>query len=406
MSVQMAIELDIFRDLNFLLSLALAMRLWDSDKHSLKRFGSLCTGFPKRKIILVNSRHGEDLPEAFQGLSLFLYDPRDRPPFWCVRFWFTRIFLCRQAPRQVQTLISIAKSVGAQSIVASDAYSALLDAEKHLPGVKMYWIQHGLYLNQGASILRREKDFASKTTSITLLTISDYDVSNYARWGVDSCTKIPVGSLKNGIYVKRRLAMVHPPSQPRFNICLVEKGYKLNPESEYSQGYRDNWDAFLPIFAQYLNLRRPRLIVAFSQSSERQLVADLFREKLGYDFVGTDERDEFATYASSDSAELTIGIASTVLAESLSRKRKVLSFNCSPHSLWSFPGSSFIRLNSSLDLSLHQLQTKVDEVLAMTWDEYASRTKETLNLFAVDATRTVSSIRSIVLGDEAVQTRE
>lgn len=280
-----------------------------------RQFRSLICGFPRHEIIVICSRHGQRLPEAFHGLTPFRYDPRVRPPLWCIRFWFTRVCLTRSVPRNVRSLVSIARAVRASRIVATDAFSDLLDAECCLPETKLFWVQRGLYLEQSGSTLIREREYESRNTRIVLLAISEYDRINYRRWGASEIRSIPVGSLNNGIYEKLKTP-VQSVGNPRFDICLFEKGLKRKPDSEYTRGFKENWDNFLPVFSGYLNSHQTRLIVAVSRSSEREDVIRYLYEKLQYDFTITKD-DDFATYRASDTSEVTIGIASTVLAESL-----------------------------------------------------------------------------------------
>jgi len=376
------------------------MHEWQEYK-TFREFWSLVFGFPKHDILLVNSRHGQWLPVAFEGFRTFQYDPRIRPPVWCFRFWFTRIFLTKSVPRSVRSLVSIARVVRASRIVATDRFKDLLDTEAFLSETKLFWVQHGLYLDQSSSTLKRDKECEFRDSRVVLLALSEYDRHHYRRWGASKLTIIPVGSLNNGIYEKTR-APVSSVRRSDFDICLVEKGLKLNPDSDYGRGFKENWDNFLPVFSEYINSERPRLIVAVSKSSERNAVVRYLYDKLKYDFTITDE-DDFSTYRASDLANVTIGIASTVLAESLSRKRKVLSFNCTTYTVWDFPGSNFVRINSEPQLSLELLCTKLNETLALSWEDYAKKASETLQLFAVDGSKTIDRIRHEVTDGLAIQ---
>ena len=376
------------------------MREWQEYKN-FREFWSLVFGFPKHDILLVNSRHGQWLPVAFEGFGAFHYDPRIRPSVWCFRFWFTRIFLTKSVPRNVRSLVAIARTVGASRIVASDAFRDLMDVESSLPETKLFWTQHGLYLDQSGSTLQREDTNGFRDSRIVLFALSEYDQNNYRRWGASKLNTIPVGSLNNGIHEKTR-AQVSSICRSDFDICLIEKGLKLNPDSDYGRGFKENWDNFLPIFSEYINSERPRLIVAVSKSSERSAVVRYLYDKLKYDFTITDE-DDFSTYRASDLANVTIGIASTVLAESLSRKRKVLSFNCTTYTVWDFPGSNFVRINSEPQLPLELLRTKLNETLALSWEDYAKKASETLQLFAVDGSKTIDRIRHEVTDGLAIQ---
>lgn len=373
------------------------MRRWSLRTN--RELWSLTFGFPRRDILIVNSRHGEYLPEVFAGLSVFHYDPRVRPPFWCLKFWILRLLAFNDAPHEIRTILSIVRTSGVRRIVSMDAYSDLLDVEKYARGAKLFWIQHGLYLDQSTSVLEREAVSASRTTNITLLAIGEYDRANYRRWGATGIRTVPVGTLNNGVYsTKTKAKEIVSGTADAFDICLVEKGLKVNPKSDYSKAFRDNWDSFLPVFAKYLHAKNPRLIVAVSNSSERPSVIRYLSRFLEYDFTITDQHEDFATYRASDSAKITIGIASTVLVESLSRKKKVLSFNCTPYNFWDFPGSKFIRLSDGPRLSLDRLTNKIDLTMSLTWSEYSQYALESLRLFATDSHQTIAMIRAMVTG--------
>lgn len=372
------------------------MRQWYRGSRNFRGLAPLVIGHPTRRIIAVNSRHGQNLPDALAGLSVLYYEPRTRPPLWCVRFWLVRIFQTRTVPRVAKTLVAIAKTTQAKTVVATDSYSELLDAEPHLTGIDLFWVQHGLFLNQEGSSLVRERELPVRNTDVTLLSIGPYDRDNYRRWGTRNIRTIPVGSLNNGLYVRSR-GTNWGHLETEFDICLVEKGLKTDPDSEYGRAFKENWDRFFTVFSAYLQQERPKLVVAVSGSAERDDVISYLRQSLSYDFVVTAD-DDFATYRASDAANLTIGLASTVLVESLSRQRKILTFNCTPHSIWDLPLPNAMKLGGWPKLDYEVLAERIGAVRAMTWEQYSAEMGRFLESFVVDSSMTVDRVREVISG--------
>ena len=357
----------------------------------------LICGLPRRRIVVVRARHGEMLREVFPEDDAWEFNPQLRPPIWCLRFWFYRVFLTRNVPRQSRTLVSVVKVVGARRVVATDVYSEeFFGAEAFLPKTRLYWVQHGLYLNQADSDIKREAEYPIRNTAIKLLAISPYDCANYLRWGVKPSNPIAVGSLKNGYYVNQQTS-TKPGDSDEFDICLVEKGFTINPPNEFFSEVRAYWDRFLLVFAETLQLLKPRLIIAFSKTDNSDRVVSHFRNVLSHPFEISDYRDPFATYRASDCANVTIGVVSTALVESLSRQRKVLSFNCTHHAIWDLPGSPATRVSGDPNFSAETLRGKITEVMAQSWDEYAATNNETIRLLAVNPHETIQLIRNEVL---------
>lgn len=374
-------------------------------RQSLRKvFGAinpLVCGLPRRRVVVVRTRHGEKLHEVFCDDGTWELNPQLRPPIWCVLFWFHRVFMTRAVPRQSRTLVSVAKVVGARRIVATDVFSEeFLGAEAFLPRARLYWVQHGLYLNQTESEIKREADYPIRNTSIKLLAISPYDCENYLRWGVRPSTSVAVGSLKNGLYVNQQISRTQGLGD-KFDICLVEKGFALEPPNEFFSEVRAYWNRFLLIFAETIQIMKPNLVIAFSKTDNTKRVIEHFQNTLNYPFDFTDPEDPFATYRASDSASITIGVVSTVLAESLSRQRKVLSFNCSHHDIWNLPGSASTRVSDNPNFSAELLRNKLTETIAQSWGEYAAKNAETIRLLTVDPSATLQLIRNEVLSGMA-----
>lgn len=340
---------------------------------------SLLLGWGRVDLLIVDSRHGGNLSEASTGLRFCIYDPTQGPPLWCLRFWLLRVFAVRDLPREIRTLVSITRTLKIRAVLATDAYSALADAEGFLGSTDLYWVQHGLFLDQRGSEIKRELDRPDRESSITLFATSPYDLQNYRRWGVRPRTIIPVGTFKNSSYLMR-LKAKSPSGTKAFDICIVEKGIKPNPDSELGLLRRESWRELLNHLNAYCQQNSARVILALSQSTDQKAVLEWIQSVFTHDFELADPNDDFSTYEASDQSELTIGQASTVLCESLSRQCKILAVNYSNIKFWDLPGKGLTQMNSP---SRDRLFNRIDSLRTMTWNEYWRQTPEALKQLTV-----------------------
>lgn len=368
---------------------------------SQSSYRSLIFGFTRVDLVVVASRHGQNLASVTDDLKCFFYNPSKRPPVWCLRFWFYRVFTVTKIPSGLRTLVTITRLLSAKGILSTDSYSALADAEHHLGSVKLYWVQHGLFLDQRSDTLKREPEMADRSSSITLFAVAPYDHEHYRRWGVRPTQTLPVGSLQNSFFLKN-VGQISGTSSS-YDICLVEKGIKVNSDSEFGELRKASWRKFLRDINQFCSSRDLKVIVALSRSSDITNTLEWIRDIFTYDFEVTELQDEFSTYKAVDASSLTIGQASTVLVEALCRQKKVLGFNYSKLGYWDLPGIGLSHLNSP---SYETLSERIDTLLPMSWDTYWSNTPEELKQLTVDKPFETISIINKVLRTELQGARE
>jgi hypothetical protein len=160
----------------------------------------LVVGFRRIDLLIVESRHAQDLDVVTDGLTFARYDPSTRPPLWCLHFWIYRLFLVAKVPADAKTLIAIARALRVKAIISSDAYKTLDTVTEHLPHVHRYFVQHGIYLDQRNSAITWEQVFPDRSSQITLFSIGVHDQTHYRRWGIRPARIVPTGTLKNSIY--------------------------------------------------------------------------------------------------------------------------------------------------------------------------------------------------------------
>lgn len=370
-------------------------------RRSQSSYRSLIFGFTRVDLVVVASRHGQNLASVTDDLKCFFYNPSKRPPVWCLRFWFHRVFTVTKIPSGLRTLVTITRLLSAKGILSTDSYSALADAEHHLGSVKLYWVQHGLFLDQRSDTLKREPEMADRSSSITLFAVAPYDHEHYRRWGVRPTQTLPVGSLQNSFFLKN-VGQISGTSSS-YDICLIEKGIKVHPDSELGRMRKASWHSFLKDFNEYCCARDLRVVIALNRSSEEEKTLEWLETQFTYGFDTTQTDDEFSTYKAVDASSLTIGQASTVLVEALCRQKKVLGFNYSKLGYWDLPGTGLSHLNSP---SYETLSERIDTLLPMSWDTYWSNTPEELKQLTVDKPSETISIINKVLRTELHGARE
>lgn len=346
--------------------------------------------------LVVRSRHGENLGEVTGNLSYCTFDPQVRPPVWCIKFWLRRAFLVSSLPEEIRTLAAIIQTLRVRMVISTDQYRDLLTAERHLQGVHFYWIQHGLFFDQRSESIRREEAYPDHETSLTLFALSPYDCENFRRWGARPKRVIPVGSIKNSIYL-RHSGSIRDETCPSYDLCIVEKGINPDSVSEMARMRRDSFAELLESIAAYCSNNSLKVVVALSPSSAEDAVLEWMRLRFSYPFDIVYGRDNFATYRTVDRSEVTIGQSSTVLSEALCRKRKVLSVNFSSLSYLALPGGGIASITRPSRL---ELERRLDEIRGSSWESYWSVVApETRALTVTNPTATVAEINRIVMAD-------
>lgn len=355
---------------------------------------SLIFGKRRTDLLVVASRNGQALTKPTGNLSFYYYDPTKRRPVWCLSFWFYRIFLSSNVPKEFRTLVTLTKILSVQGILATDAYKTLADAENYLGSVRLFWVQHGIFL--GHFISNRAVAPSSRFSRITLFAISPHDTENYQRFGIVPGCIIPTGSLQNCAYLSEANQMLTRQSN-RYDICLVLRTVQISEPGQLNQTIKQTIQTFLEDFNQYCKTRKPRVVVAISPNSSgssHQENLQWMRRFLQHDFDVTDSGDQFATYRAIDSSNLTVGTHSTVLVEALSRGRKILSFNYSNLAFLDLPGAGLSHMNSP---SYENLCERIDSLLPMSWETYWSKTPKELKDLTVDEpAEAISTINKVL----------
>jgi hypothetical protein len=359
-------------------------------------FLELVVGFRRLDLLIVESRHAQNLDTVADGLTFARYDPSTRAPLWCLHFWIYRLFLVAKVPADAKTLIAIARALRVKAIISSDAYKTLDTVTEHLPHVHRYFVQHGLFLDQQKSLVKREEVFPDHPSQVTLFATGDYDRVHYRRWGIRPQRVVPIGTLKNSVYLTTG-APIHTRGTSAFDLCIVEKGLKPNPDTDLGIRRRDSWEKILGALTLYCQKFEPRVVVAISHSSEPHEVLSWLKQHFPYEFSVTNHLDPFATYRAVDSSELTIGQASTVLCEALSRQRKCLSIDYADIEFWNLPGEGISRLVSPTDGELHD---RINHLLGLDWDSYSRQLPPELrDLMISDPSAGISTINSTIRAD-------
>lgn len=355
---------------------------------------SLILGRRHLDLLIVKSGHGEDLSLVATGLKFRVYDPERKPAVWCIRFWIHRVFRVRDLPLGSRTIVSLVRVMRASRVISTDQYRNLGDSDEFLPGTEIYLVQHGTYIDQTTSVMKRDKEVADRSCKLTLFSISHYDITNYRRWGVRPMSVLPVGTLKNCVYVNS-IAPDQTNKAETFDVCIIEKGIILSPDSELKQLRLEMWRRFLTDFNAYCSIYRPRVIIALTAGSDAEGSESWIRGFLNYEFeVARQSTDRFATYKAIDSSNLSIGQASTTLTEALSRQRKILNFNYSSNSFWDLPGSGIMSLNRPTQ---NDLIERIELLRSLSWDSYWARASETLRSFTIkDPSQTIRQINHVL----------
>lgn len=363
---------------------------------------ALLIGRTKVSALVVKSRHGENLGEITGNLRYCVFDPQVRPPIWCIRFWVRRAFFVSSLPKEIRTLSAIAQTLRVRVVISTDQYRDLLTAERHLKGIRFYWVQHGLFFDQRSESIRREEAYPDRNTSVTLFALSSYDCENYRRWGARPDRVIPVGSLNNSVYLNLPRTFRDEISL-NYDLCIVEKGLNPNPDSELSAIRRDNFAELLGGLAPYCSNNSLKVVVALSQSSNQDAVLEWIRNTFLYNFDIVYSRADFSTYRTVDRSDVTIGQVSTVLSEALCRNRKVLSVNFTSLNYLVLPGGGIASITRP---SRMELAERLDVIRRASWANYWSAVSaETRALTVADPVSAVSKINQILMADTELDIR-
>ena len=359
----------------------------------------LVFGLRQVDLLIVLSRHAGDLTLAAEGIRHVVYDPSQRPPWWCFRFWILRLIGNQRVASEIRTLLTIVSVLRCRAIISSDAYRDLIKAEPLLRSAHLYFVQHGLFSANPDKARVLGKSFVIRDSDITLFSIGQFDRRFYVSGGIRPKRVIPIGTLKNSVYCQSMAANAVGGVAKSYDLCVVEKGIKAQPDSDFSKLRLDSWVHILSALNHYCHNTDFRVIVALSNSDDPSEVLQWIKRHFRYEFDVSDPLDPFATYRAVDQSEVTIGQSSTVLCEALSRHRKVLSVDYSTPSLFNLPGDGIAILKNP---SLLEFAERIDVIRRLDWATYQkSLSEETIDLLGPDPRLGIHTISQTVRRDLA-----
>ena len=164
-----------------------------------------------------------------------------------------------------------------------------------------------------------------------LLSWGNREILSYGFLGCRPEFVVPVGSVLNDAYVKSRRDYDFKKRKNR--ICIVSE-FRDDQHEQYDNYMSQrvhSWSIILTQIrecAERLNLEidvalRPGVFGATSQERQKQY----FTQFLGNRCTFTEHNSEFASYRAVDRSEVTVGLQSALLAESLGRDNKVVYIN-------------------------------------------------------------------------------
>ncbi len=255
---------------------------------------------------------------------------------------------------------------------------------RHLPILRMLSIQHGLDLR---------RQVAPDVRYGVLAVWGQYSADWFPRFGRDEKDYVVVGALRDSRY---RAVRRHLDVPRRDAICLISNVKNDRWRGPANTSRRLGFETLVGFVARFVANERIQLAVALAgrtTSGKRQLEfeTNFFVERLGTSILLPDvskrfggllsdadevsvpgsRQDRYSTYVLSDSCKLTIGLASSSLAESFGRGNRLLVVNTTSDSSLDFPipGLWFLK-----EPTYEQFARRCLEILSLTDVEYDTLT--------------------------------
>jgi hypothetical protein len=186
-------------------------------------------------------------------------------------------------------------------------------------------VQHGTN-----SIQYGSSDALTLSNSL-LLCFGKREVSQYVLSGYRPEVAVPVGSLLNSHYLRSKPRI--PVSRVDARVCIMSE-YRSDGADQldnYMVARQDSWDSLLANIRSLPKVLPLSLHVAlrpseFGSGSVTDQVA-YFRRRLGYEVTFSAPDSPFSSYSASDCSQVTVGVISASLIESLGRGNKVIFSN-------------------------------------------------------------------------------
>lgn len=291
-------------------------------------------------VLIIEARHSQGLAEALSSLECISISLSKLKLWPSLRLLSSLVrYLCRY-PGNLAYVLAVIEATKAKVVISTDAListnrtSLLHDIAEKNCKVEVLSVPHGNYTDDsGDGPLRDSKTNQPVhiSTRVVLLSIGERDESNYQRWGLRHSEIIPVGSLPNALYQRSHS---HISENNLHEICVIEK--IPNPEKALQGMVKlqlENYEKLCVLLHEYLDARdlvahvalRPYQNVMYSFDADMDAIRVWFIKHLGGKCTFTDPTLQFATHLASDQSNVTIGLGSTAITESMGRGNKVLS---------------------------------------------------------------------------------
>ena len=323
-------------------------------------------------ILAVNLRYWPELLELCDGLQVVVIETQRAP------LRISRLRRILQLWRSDYTTLGFAAAAaeleasGAKVLVAIDqSFEAIHQLGQLLPVVPQVLVAHGSIRNENikrAGIMHRDHRL--------LAVWGEQDVLAYSESCEVPVQCIPIGSLRNAVYLKSRTAP--PTAESRHPLLFV---------SQYS-GKRETLDEGNPDRLRTLNLTKRHLArycrersiplrIALRPAVSGDLMPDLHEEEKQHYFQVfesvkisfSDPSVRYSTYWESDCADVTIGVPAGSLTESFARGNKVLMIRQNPisGSYYGFPLDGIWLLTEPTYQEFAQRLDTLREIDLETW---------------------------------------
>lgn len=164
-----------------------------------------------------------------------------------------------------------------------------------------------------------------------LLCFGKREISQYVLSGCRPEVAVPVGSLLNSHYLRSKPRI--PMARVEARVCIISEFRSDGAEQldDYMVTRQDSWDSLLENIQSLPKVLPLQLHVAlrpheFGSGSVADQVA-YFKKRLGNDVTFSAPDSPFSSYSASDCSQVTLGVMSAALIESLGRGNKVIFSN-------------------------------------------------------------------------------
>lgn len=213
-----------------------------------------------------------------------------------------------------------------------------------------------------------------------LLSWGDREVSSYGLNGYRTEFVVPIGSILNYEYLKSQQSQVSLVASDQ--ICIVSEFRDDQDEQldDYMTQRVRSWSIILNqlrICAETLQMSlhvalRPSIFGARSAAKQRQY----FTDSLGHSVSFSEHDSMYSSYSTIDRSEITVGLQSALLAESIGRNRKVVYLNPLNDSRMRSPLTG---LCTAAGLSLEELVVHMKKVRLASIDQFQDSIRPSLD---------------------------